>query len=92
VIGPKDSGSETAFELRAFFTEGREPLREDPVTGSLNASAAQWLIASGRARAPYVASHGTAMGRNGQVYISQDDLNLWVGGEAKVVISGFVNI
>ena len=92
VIAPSDSGAGTAFELRAFFTEGHEPLREDPMTGSLNASAAQWLISSGRASAPYVASQGTAMGRNGRIYISQDAGMLWVGGEAKVVISGFVNL
>lgn len=92
VIAPSDTGADTAFELRAFFTEGLEPLREDPMTGSLNASAAQWLISSGRASAPYVASQGTAMGRNGRIYISQVDAKLWVGGEAKVVISGFVNL
>ncbi|KGA13120.1 hypothetical protein GM51_20560 [freshwater metagenome] len=92
VIAPSDSGADTAFELRAFFTEGHEPLREDPMTGSLNASAAQWLISSGRASAPYVASQGSAMGRNGRIYISQDAGKLWVGGEAKVVISGFVNL
>ena len=92
VIAPSDTGADTAFELRAFFTEGHEPLREDPMTGSLNASAAQWLISSGRASAPYVASQGTAMGRNGRIYISQVDAKLWVGGEAKVVISGFVNL
>ena len=92
VIAPSDTGADTAFELRAFFTEGHEPLREDPMTGSLNASAAQWLISSGRASAPYVASQGTAMGRNGRIYISQVDANLWVGGESNVVISGFVNL
>jgi PhzF family phenazine biosynthesis protein len=90
VIAPSDPKSDTAFELRAFFTEGNEPLREDPMTGSLNASAAQWLIASGRASAPYIASQGTAMGRNGRIYISQDEAGLWVGGEAKIVISGSI--
>ena len=92
VIAPSDSGADTAFELRAFFTEGHEPLREDPMTGSLNASAAQWLISSGRASAPYVASQGTAMGRKGRIHISQEDATLWVGGEARVVISGYVNL
>ena len=88
VIGAQDPGSDTAFELRAFFTEGNAPLREDPVTGSLNAAAAEWLIATGRARTPYLAAQGTAMGRNGRIHISSDDGGLWVGGRARVVLSG----
>ncbi len=92
VISAHDSGSETALELRAFFTEGEEPLREDPVTGSLNAAAAEWLIKTGRVQAPYVASQGTAMGRQGRIYVSDDDDRLWVGGRAEVIISGSVNL
>ncbi len=88
VIGAHDPGSEAAFEVRAFFTEGDEPLREDPVTGSLNASAAEWLIRSGRASAPYVAAQGTAMGRRGRVHVTADGGALWVGGRAEVVLSG----
>jgi PhzF family phenazine biosynthesis protein len=88
VIGARDPGSETAFELRAFFTEGDAPLREDPVTGSLNAAAAEWLIATGRARAPYLATQGTAMGRHGRIHITSDRGELRVSGRAKVVLSG----
>lgn len=88
VIGAHDVGSETAFELRAFFTEGDGPLLEDPVAGSLNAAAAEWLIATERAIAPYVAAQGTAMGRRGRIHISVDDHALWVGGRAEVVLSG----
>lgn len=88
VIGAHDPGTEASFELRAFFTEGAEPLREDPVTGSLNAAAAEWLIETGRASAPYVAAQGTAMGRRGRVYVSHEDGKLWVGGRARVVLSG----
>ncbi|WP_104166883.1 PhzF family phenazine biosynthesis protein [Cryobacterium sp. N22] len=88
VIGAHDPGSETAFELRAFFTDGHEPLREDPVTGSLNAAAAEWLIATGRAQAPFRASQGTAMGRHGRIHITSDEGKLWVGGRAEVVLSG----
>lgn len=88
VIGAHDPGSHAAFELRAFFTEGDEPLREDPVTGSLNAAAAEWLIATGRASAPYVAAQGTVMGRRGRIHVSADGGKLWVGGRAEVVLSG----
>ncbi|MFE6997476.1 PhzF family phenazine biosynthesis protein [Microbacterium sp. NPDC057659] len=90
VVGPQGAGSDTAFEVRAFFTDGSEPLREDPVTGSLNAAVAQWLTATGRAATPYTAAQGTAMGRRGRVSITSADGELWVGGRADVVISGTV--
>lgn len=90
VIGPHKAGSEFAFELRAFFTEGSEPLREDPITGSLNASAAEWLLSKNRVTSPYIASQGSAIARNGRVYISEDDGKIWVGGNTKVTLSGFL--
>lgn len=89
VIGVHDPGSEALLELRAFFTEGEAPLREDPVTGSLNAAAAEWLIAAGRVQAPYVAAQGTAMSRQGRVHVSSEDEVVWVGGRAEVILSGF---
>lgn len=88
VIGAHPAGSVAAFEVRAFFTEGREPLREDPVTGSLNGAAAEWLINTGRARAPFTAAQGTAMGRSGRIHITQDSGQVWVGGKTRVVVSG----
>lgn len=92
VIGAHDPGSETAFELRAFFTDGHEPLREDPVTGSLNAAAAEWLIATGRAHPPYLAAQGTAIGRRGRVLITHAAEQVWVGGRADVILSGFAEL
>ena len=92
VVAAHDPGAETAIELRAFFTDGTEPLREDPVTGSLNAAAAEWLLATGRASAPYVAAQGTAIGRRGRVHISTDDDGLWIGGRAEVIVSGIVTV
>lgn len=88
VIGAHEPHSEAAFELRAFFTEGGVPLREDPVTGSLNAAAAQWLTASDRATAPYIAAQGTATGRQERIHISSNDGKLWVGGRAEVILTG----
>jgi len=89
VVGPHSSGSAAKFELRAFFTDHSGTVREDPVTGSLNASTAQWLIASGRAVAPYVTSQGSAVGRAGQIYITSDQNNcVWVGGNTKTIVSG----
>jgi predicted PhzF superfamily epimerase YddE/YHI9 len=61
------------------------------VTGSLNASLAQWLLRTGRASAPYVASQGTAVGRSGRVHISTDaDGTIWVAGSTITCISGRV--
>jgi len=87
VVGPHRSGAETAFELRAFFPRNGSTV-EDPVTGSLNASVAQWLIASGRASVPYVASQGTALGRAGRIHIDQDDEAIWVGGGTITCLTG----
>lgn len=88
VIAPHDPGSEAQFEVRAFFTDGTEPLREDPVTGSLNASAAQWLTGIRRTSLPYLAAQGTAMGRNGRVHLSGTSTEIWVGGRADVTLTG----
>lgn len=89
VVGPYPSGSECAFEVRAIFSDEQRAMREDPVTGSLNASLAQWLLASGRATAPYVVSQGSRLGRRGRVSIAQDaDGAVWVGGDTVTRISG----
>ena len=88
MIGPHGADAEADFELRAFFTGGAGPLREDPVTGSLNAAAAQWLFARGDATTPYLAAQGTAMGRHGRIHISTEDDRIWVGGRAEVVVTG----
>jgi PhzF family phenazine biosynthesis protein len=92
VAGPYPPGSPAAFEVRAFFPNG-ETTVEDPVTGSLNASLAGWLLSSGRATAPYVASQGTVLGRAGQVHISQDPGGqIWVGGASRTCVSGHVEL
>ena len=89
VVAPYATGAPVAFELRAFFTDHQGDVREDPVTGSLNASTAQWLLSSGRAKAPYVASQGTCLGRTGRVHISTDAFGgVWVGGKTTTVFSG----
>jgi PhzF family phenazine biosynthesis protein len=92
VVGPYPPGSPEAVEVRAFFPVAGATV-EDPVTGSLNASVAQWLIGNGRLTAPYLASQGTALGRRGRVQISQDaDGTIWVGGGAVTCVSGQVEI
>jgi len=89
VVGPYPPEGAVAFELRAFFSDHNGSIVEDPVTGSLNASVAQWLLSSGRARAPYTASQGTRLGRNGRIFISQDQAGaVWVGGKTSTLFAG----
>lgn len=89
VVGPYPPGSPAAFEVRAFITDHHGTVIEDPVTGSLNAAVAQWLLGSGRVVAPYVASQGTRLGRRGRVSIACDEGGtVWVGGTTATCVSG----
>lgn len=86
VVGASDAEG-IAFEVRAFFP-GNNGLAEDPVTGSLNAALAQWLIGAGLAPSSYVASQGTALGRAGRVHVQQDGPQIWVGGHSVTCVRG----
>ena len=88
VVAPS-SAEGIAFEVRAFFP-GNNGLTEDPVTGSLNAALAQWLIGAGLAPARYVASQGTCLGRAGRVHVAQDGGAIWVGGSSVTCVAGEV--
>lgn len=93
VVGFHPPGSQIAYEVRAFFSDAFGGLIEDPVTGSLNASLAQWLVGSGRIAAPYVAAQGTCLGRRGRVHVSEDAAGqLWVGGHTATMASGSAKI
>jgi PhzF family phenazine biosynthesis protein len=92
VVALYPEGSPAAIEVRAFFPKDGATT-EDPVTGSLNASLADWLLRSGRVTAPYVASQGTALGRAGRVNVSQDaDGTIWVGGGTVTCVHGEVEL
>jgi predicted PhzF superfamily epimerase YddE/YHI9 len=92
VVGPHPPGATHAIEVRAFFPKDGVTV-EDPVTGSLNASLAQWLLASGRLSSPYIAAQGTVLGRAGQVHITRDDDGtIWVGGGTVTCVSGDVEL
>ena len=88
VVGPHSDNTDIDFEVRAFFSDHRGQLVEDPVTRSLNASLAQWLIGSGRAPRSYLAAQGTAIGRAGRIHITQDESQTWVGGSTVTVVTG----
>ncbi len=94
-FGSRDAGASTAdddtpsVEVRFFAPD--IGVLEDPVTGSFNASLAQWLIADGIAPARYVAAQGTCIGRAGRVFIEQDAQGqVWVGGDSVTCIEGKV--
>lgn len=92
VVALQPAGADTALELRAFFPDDTGALREDPVTGSLNASVAQWLEYSGKMSPPYVASQGTILQRRGRIHIEGEGEGLWVGGRTDVVLSGTIEV
>jgi PhzF family phenazine biosynthesis protein len=75
------------FEVRAFFP-GNHGLTEDPVTGSLNAALAQWLVGSGAAPPQYVAAQGTVLGRAGRVHVQRLGEDLWIGGDCVTCLKG----
>ncbi len=89
VVGPHAAGAETQFELRALIGGGNY---EDPVTGSLNASVAQWLIGARIAPPRYVASQGAALQRAGRVHIDSEGGTIWVGGDVSECIRGEVRL
>lgn len=92
VVGPQLAGSDTAFEVRAFF-HTKQTLCEDPVTGSLNAALAQWLIGAGLAPERYVAAQGTALAREGRVHVERDAAGtIWIGGASHTCIEGQVRL
>jgi PhzF family phenazine biosynthesis protein len=92
VLGAQAANSDTQFEVRAFFP-GNNGLAEDPVTGSLNAALAQWLMAAGLAPERYVAAQGTVLQRAGRVHIERDTAGtVWVGGASVTCVDGRVTL
>ena len=92
VVAPWDAdrdGNEAHFEVRALMASRAA---EDPVTGSLNAGLAQWLIPAGLAPSTYVASQGTVLGRAGRVYVACVGNDMWIGGDSVTCIEGTISV
>jgi PhzF family phenazine biosynthesis protein len=87
---PALEGEDAQFEVRAFIAGDGMP--EDPVTGSLNAGIAQWLLSAGLAPQAYVVSQGTAMGRQGRVHVERIGEDIWIGGEVVTCIDGVLEL
>jgi PhzF family phenazine biosynthesis protein len=91
VVAPHAAGrSDAQFEVRALIGEASG--YEDPVTGSLNASLAQWLIGSGVAPPQYVAAQGAVLKRAGRVHVSRAGDDIWIGGDVCAVVTGTVDL
>lgn len=89
VVAAYPPGGDFDFELRAFFANAHGKLVEDPVTGSLNAAAAQYLFANGLAYGRYVAGQGRKVGADGRVTCSIDaEGQVWIGGHCAMIASG----
>jgi PhzF family phenazine biosynthesis protein len=82
-------GEDAQFEVRAFIPSRSA---EDPVTGSLNAGLAQWMIGKGLAPDAYVASQGTALGRAGRVFVTREGSDIWIGGRTITCIEGKLDL
>ena len=90
VVGAHAAGGAAQFEVRAFIPSMAVP--EDPVTGSLHAGLAQWLIGAGLAPPRYVAAQGTALGRAGRAFVEHDGTDVWIGGHVSGCIEGTVRL
>jgi PhzF family phenazine biosynthesis protein len=90
LVGPHPPGADANFEVRALLPG--QSVVEDPVTGSLNAGLAFWLIGNGVAPAHYVAAQGTALGRAGRVQVDLKDGTIWIGGRVVTAITGSVDL
>lgn len=90
VVAPCGAGHDAQFEVRAFVPTLGVP--EDPVTGSLNAGLAQWLIGAGLAPARYLAAQGKALGRDGRVFVERLGEDTWIGGDSVIVVRGEVSL
>jgi PhzF family phenazine biosynthesis protein len=80
------SYGDAQFEVRAFVADAGG--YEDPVTGSLNAGLAQWLIGAGLAPPRYVASQGSVLQRAGRVHVEAQDGHIWIGGSSVSCVRG----
>ncbi|WP_274919503.1 PhzF family phenazine biosynthesis protein [Streptomyces sp. WZ-12] len=90
VVGAYPEGSQLCFEVRAFGAPAG--VREDPVTGSLNASIAQWLIGNGTAPRSYKVGQGTRLGRQGVLTVEAHGEEVWIGGNSITCLRGTIHL
>lgn len=91
LIGPHAAGSEADVEVRMLDIGSN--VKEDPITGSLNAALACWMRDQGRLDRPYIAAQGTVIGRLGRVYVRPAPAGrVMIGGETTILIEGSLEL
>ena len=91
--GLRDTSPDADYQLLVRGFAAPIGVNEDPVTGSLNASLAQWLMADGHLPNSYVAAQGQSLGRDGRVFLDRDESGqVWVGGNVADCIQGMVTL
>lgn len=89
LLGPRPHGSESDFEVRNVSPASG--MSEDPITGSLNAAIARWMLDEGRLTTDLIMAQGTRIGREGRVFIRRDQgdfTRVIIGGHAQVLVDG----
>ncbi|MCF2870304.1 PhzF family phenazine biosynthesis protein [Octadecabacter sp. G9-8] len=90
LIAPHSSG-DVDYEVRMFSMWG--DLKEDPITGSLNAALAHWMQAQGRVTQPHIVAQGTCISRHGRVHVIPNDAGeIRIGGHTNILIEGRVTL
>ena len=92
LVGPWEGRGDADYEIRALFSGQRGVVLEDPVTGSLNAAVAQWLLSTGQVAGNYVAAQGRVVGRDGRIEVTADGADVWIGGTARVIVNGEIDV
>jgi len=91
LIAPHASGQPTDYEVRMFSM--LFGIKEDPITGSLNAALAHWFQTQGRAEKPYMVAQGTCIGRHGRVHVIPTPMgDIKIGGHTNILIEGTVTL
>lgn len=93
VLGPHPPGSACGYEVRNLSPSSG--MSEDPITGSLNAAIARWMLKEGRLAPEVVVAQGSAIGREGRVLVRRDPRDparVLVGGHAQVLVDGTLTL
>ena len=90
LLGAHEPGGEADVEVR--MVDIWHGVKEDPITGSLNAAIARWLKSEGRLTAPYVAAQGTRIGRHGRVHVRPRGEDVLIGGDVRILIEGTLEL
>lgn len=91
LMGKRDGDGDADYEVRMLATSSG--MSEDPITGSLNAAIAKWLLSVDRLTEEFIVSQGTCIQREGRVSIRPDKHGtVWIGGDVHMIVEGKVKL